>query len=114
MSNNAIKTTKKYFELSNQGDLTAIKALIHPKAIYSSINTGMYFGIDDIMTMMNNFFAQYSDLEWQIDDLKANSANITEVAFTGRFIDHQGSIIKRTGTELLVVDNGLIRLIEVR
>ena len=114
MSHNAINTSKKYFKLSNQGDLTAIKSMIHPNATYSSINTGMYFGVDDIMAMMKNFFAQYSVLQWQIDDIKANSTHIVEVTFTCHLTDRQGSHTVLTGTEMLVVDNDLIRHIEVR
>ncbi len=114
MNNNASDTTKRYFELSNQGDLSTIKTMFHPEATYSSTNTGLYYGVEDIMVMMQSFFAQFEAIDWHIDALKTHGEHITEVAFTCRTTDLHGTQLKRTGTERLVVAEGLIRHIEVR
>ena len=114
MHNNPTNITKQYFAYSNVADLSAIKSMFHPQATYSSANTGLYYGVDDIMTMMTHFFAQFSALEWQIDEIKANNAHIVEVAFTLHAIDLNDCHMERSGIERLVVVDGLIKHIEVR
>ncbi len=56
IDNSSQVITQLYFKLSNAGDLSAIEALIYPQATYSSTNTGWYYGVTDIMTMMTTFF----------------------------------------------------------
>jgi len=117
MNNNQCSTqaiTQLYFELSNAGDLSTIKELIDPQATYSSANTGLYYGVFDIMTMMTAFFKSQQTLNWRIDSIQALTEYITEVHFTCHSIDALGQTTERTGIERIVVVDGLIRHIEVR
>jgi len=106
--------TQLYFNLSNEGNLSAIQALIIPEATYSSVNTGLYYGITDIMDMMESYFKSHKSLDWRIDSIHALTDYITEVKFTCNSIDSTGKAVKRQGVERLVVVDGLIRHIEVR
>lgn len=106
--------TQLYFELSNAGNLSAIQALIIPEATYSSANTGLYYGITDIMAMMTAFFKSHQRLKWQVDSINALTDYITEVNFTCESTDKTGQSVTRTGVERVVVVDGLIRHIEVR
>ena len=106
--------TQLYFELSNAADLTAIEALIYPEATYSSAHTGLYYGITDIMAMMETFFNAQQGLHWHIDSIETLTEHITEVHFTCNSRDANGKAVVRTGVERIVVVDGLIRHIEVR
>ncbi len=113
-TNDALSITKRYFKLSNAGDLSAIEDLIIDDATYSSAHTGLYFGRMDIMAMMSVFFESYQSLNWQINSIKTISEYITEVHFTFKCTNLSGLVTERTGVERIVVANGLIRHIEVR
>lgn len=114
MNNDPESITRRYFACSNQADFVAIEQLLHPEATYSSAHTGLYFGVADIMHMMRGFFANHQALSWQINGLRLTAPHITEVAFVCQSIDLDGKRIERSGTERLVVADGLIRHIEVR
>jgi len=114
MKNSSITLSKLYFSLSNQGNLKDIKKLFHPEATYSSEQTGLYYGVEDIMTMMHHFFNQYQSLHWHIDEMKAKTPLITEIKFSCLAVDHHQVKSERTGVERLLVVDELIRHIEVR
>ncbi len=114
IENSTQAITQLYFELSNAGNLSAIEALIYPQATYSSANTGLYYGVTDIMTMMTAFFKSQHSLKWHIDSITALTEYITEVHFTCNSTDTSGKATERTGVERIVVVGGLIRHIEVR
>ncbi|MGJ8663504.1 MAG: hypothetical protein ACSHWU_07630 [Marinicella sp.] len=114
MQTDSLTVTKQYFAWSNQADLSNIRTLIHPDATYSSVSTGLYFGVKDIMQMMENFYQSQQLLQWKIDQIQALTPHITEVKFSMHSIDLNHKEHHRTGTERLVVVDGLIRHIEVR
>ncbi len=114
IKNDTQSITQLYFELSNRGDLSAIQALIIPEATYSSANTGLYYGITDIMAMMEGFFKSHQSLKWQIDSIATLSEHICEVHFTCKRSGADGKTSEHTGVERVVVVDGLIRHIEVR
>ncbi len=114
MNNSAEHTARHYFELSNQAELAAVAQLFQSDATYSSDRTGLYYGVSDIMTMMENFFAGYHQIQWQIEQLACFTEHIVEIRFSCQTIDHQGSKTERLGVERLVIVDGLIRHIEVR
>ncbi|MCX7554292.1 nuclear transport factor 2 family protein [Marinicella sp. S1101] len=103
-----------YFDLSNQADLSAIEKLIHPEATYSSVNTGLYYGIENIMLMMRAFFDQYQSLQWQIKSIEQLDQHITELYFDCEACKNNSEIDVFSGVERIVVVGGLIRYIEVR
>ena len=114
MKNQALSTTELYFKLSNQGDLDAISSLFHRNATYSSSQTGLYFGTEDIMAMMQAFFAAFKHLYWHIDDIKPLTEHIVEVSFSCTSIDWSDTKSHRHGIEKVVVVDNLIKHIEIR
>lgn len=110
----SIEIAQLYFDLSNQADLNAIEKLIHPEATYSSVNTGLYYGIENIMVMMRTFFDQYQSLQWQIKSIEQLDQHITELHFDCEASRNNNETISFNGVERIVVVSGLIRHIEVR
>jgi ketosteroid isomerase-like protein len=106
--------TQQYFAASNRADLKAVEALFQADATYSSAHTGLYYGITDIMQMMSAFFRAHSHLQWRINELSETSAHLVEVRFTLNACPENGEPFERQGTERLVIDQGLIRHIEIR
>ncbi len=114
MMKTPLEVTQLYFDLSNQADLVGIEALVHPEATYSSVNTGLYYGIKDIMLMMYGFFENHEKLVWQIQSIEQRNDYITELFFECNAIKKNGENYQFSGVERLVVVDGLIRHIEVR
>ena len=105
--------TERYFALSNDQDLTSIFTLLNPEATYSSNNTGLFYGVNDIRKMMTAFFADHPNIQWTILELRELSEHITEVDFTVVSTDREGNQTERFGLERIVVASGAIRHIEV-
>ena len=111
---NSRALTEKYFALSNARDLTSIFSLLDPEATYSSDNTGLFYGLEDIRKMMTAFFADYPSIHWTILELRELSEHITEVDFAVASTDREGNQTERLGVERIVAASGTIRHIEVR
>ena len=105
--------TEEYFALSNDRDLTSIFTLLNPEATYSSSNTGLFYGVDDIRAMMTAFFADHPYIQWTILELRELSEHITEVDFTVVSTDREGDQTERSGLERIVAASGAIRHIGV-
>ena len=103
-----------YFALSNARDLESVFALFAADATYSSDNTGLYFGIQDIRAMMTAFFEAFPSLRWEIHSLTALSDHIVEIEFTLKAKNNANEELVRQGTERLVISGGKIRHVEVR
>ncbi len=114
MSISTTDITERYFAASNRADLKAVEALFQPNATYSSTHTGLYYGIADIMAMMEGFFSSHTSLHWQVSQLSRLSTHIVEVSFILEGTDQSGESFERSGTERLVIEDGLIRHIEIR
>ena len=114
MKNNILEIAQKYFDLSNNRELTQIPELFCNDVIYSSDNTGIYFGKDNIMEMMNTFFSKYKFLEWKIESIKEIKNITVEIYFTLRMVDFDENEIEKKGVERLIIINDLIKYIEVR
>ena len=110
---NARALAEEYFALSNDRDLTSIFTLLNPEATYSSNNTGLFFGVNDIRKMMTAFFADHPYVHWTILGLREFSEHITEVDLTVVSTDREGDQTERSGLERIVAASGTIRHIEV-
>ncbi|MGY8848356.1 MAG: nuclear transport factor 2 family protein [Burkholderiales bacterium] len=110
----AIQLAKHYFDLSNKGKLTDIKELFTSSSTYSSANTDVYLGVDQIMGMQTKFFAGFKTMEWNVNSVKEVKPGIVlfDFTFTGKTLD--GEAVQRSGREYVVVYNGKIQHIEVR
>ena len=50
-----LQIAQEYFELSNQADLTSIEKMFTNTSTYSSVNTGVFYGRQQIMDMVRPF-----------------------------------------------------------
>jgi ketosteroid isomerase-like protein len=112
MSN--IEVATHYFQLSNQGDLAAIRDLFDQRATYSSSNVGLYYEVGNILEMMTSFFEQYQERVWTIDAVEEVKPHIVRVEFSFKGRLQSGEDQFRRGVEHLVIDGSKIRHIEVR
>lgn len=110
----ALVTAKEYFDLSNARDLEGIANIFAEDATYSSDNTGLYYGKNDIMTMINGFFSSFSELNWVVHSIEEKTPHIVEMDFTFTGKDQNGSDVERRGLESLIIVDGKIRHIEMR
>ena len=103
-----------YFDLSNAGKLDEIRKLMTDSTTYSSANTGVYLGVDDIIKMQTEFFAKFENLSWEIHKVETPKPDIIvfDFTFNGRTLD--GEKIVRPGIETIVGYQGKIQHVEVR
>lgn len=105
---------KQYFELSNQGDLESIRSLFHEHATYSSANVGLYFGRENILSMMEKFFSSYTHRQWTIEQMEEVKPNIVQIWFSFKGTLASGELQQRRGVESIISHDAKIRHIEVR
>ena len=110
----AQQIAEDYFRLSNEGDLATIRGMFEPKATYSSDAQGLYYGVDDIMAMMTNFFKAYSKRHWTIETIEQKGLHLVEIRFSFEGMTAEGVPQQRTGIERLVIEDQRIRHLEVR
>lgn len=110
----AVQLAKRYFELSNNRKLAEIKKLFTPSSTYSSMNTGLYLGADQIMEMQSEFFANFEALRWEVHSVRAVKPGVILFDFTFSGETLNGETIRRPGWEYVVVYNGKIQHVEVR
>ena len=110
----ALAISRDYFRLSNDQDIESISSLFVEDATYSSDNTGLFFGRQDIMEMMGGFFNAFSSLHWSIDSIEEKTPYIVELHFTFVAENTEGESVERQGIEKLVIVNEKIRHIDVR
>jgi len=111
---NIIEIAEKYFDMSNERKLDLIPNLFHSEIVYSSDNTGLYFGRDNVMEMMTSFFNKFKLLNWKIDSIDRIKDCIVEIRFTLSMVDLTGTKITKEGIERIIIIDNLIRHIEVR
>ena len=105
---------KRYFELSNQADLDSIEKMFTDTSTYSSINTGVFYGRDQIMNMVHPFYASFDSLKWNVHEVKEIRPHVIEFDFTFIGIKNSEETI-RDGIEYVIVNNdGLLQHVEVR
>lgn len=111
---NALPLAERYFELSNAGDLTSIRSLFTDCSTYSSATTGLYLGVDDIMTMQETFFARFQSLAWTVHSSIEYKPAIAlfDFTFAGKTLD--GNTVTVSGLEYVVVCNNRIQHVEIR
>ncbi|MFT5098618.1 MAG: hypothetical protein ACI9HY_000727 [Planctomycetaceae bacterium] len=109
-----LQLAKHYFDLSNEGKLADIKNLFTPSSTYSSANTEVFLGVDQIMTMQSEFFAGYETLSWRINSIEELRPGVILIDFTFSGKTQDGKKVSRRGLEYVIVYNGKLQHIEVR
>jgi hypothetical protein len=110
----ALKLAQHYFDLSNQGKLEDIAKLFTESSTYSSVTTGLYFGVDSIMKMQSEFFSNYQSMAWHVNSVEEIKPGIVLFDFTFNGTTNEGEIITRDGLEYVIVYKEKIQHIEVR
>lgn len=111
---NAVDLAKRYFALSNEGNLAEIRKLFRSSSTYSSANNELYLGADQIMQMQARFFAGYKSLHWEADRVEEVKPGIVlfDFSFSGKTL--KGQVIARSGLETVIIYKGKIQHIEVK
>lgn len=113
MSENT-KLAEKYFELSNERDLSSIQELLTDTTTYSSQNTGVYLGIDQIMEMKRSFYGNFEEMNWDVHSVKEIRPGVILFDFTFKGKTKDGDEVVRPGDEYVIVKAGKIQHVEVR
>ena len=108
------EVAERYFELSNESDFDGIAKFLTDRTTYSSQNTGIYFGSDNIIAMQKPFHAKFKYLNWQIDQIQELKPGIIQMDYTFEAELPDGQKIESEGTETVVVSGGQILHIEIR
>ena len=111
---NALQLAEHYFELSNAGDLKSIRLLFTDCSTYSSSTTGLYLGVDDIMSMQEAFFARFQSLGWTVHSSSEIKPAIALFDFTFTGVTLDGNTVTLNGLEYVVVCNSRIQHVEIR
>ena len=111
---NAVELAQRYFDLSNQGNLAEIEKLFTSSSTYSSANTGVYLGVDQIMDMQAAFFAGFETLAWDVHQVEEIRPGVVlfDFTFSGKTLD--GETVVRPGLEYVIVYHGKLQHVDVR
>ncbi|MES2223313.1 MAG: hypothetical protein V4469_00100 [Patescibacteria group bacterium] len=112
--NDTIKIVEKYFELSNESDMAEIRKMFTSSSTYSSDSTGIYLGVEQIMDMMTTFHKSFSELKWIINNTIEIRPGVFKIDFVFNGKGRDGQELDKTGTEWVIVFNGMLQHIEVR
>ncbi len=109
-----LEIAKHYFDLSNKSDFTNIAKLFTDSTTYSSQNTGLYLGKDDIIAMQEAFHGKFTSLNWHVNSVTEVKPGI--ILFDYNFLAQlpTGEKIKTSGLEYVIVRGGKIQHIEIR
>lgn len=109
-----LEIAKHYFELSNQSDFANISTLFTPATTYSSQNTGLYLGKDDIIAMQKSFHGKFSSLKWRVNSVEEVKPGIILFDYDFSAETPDGEQIKSSGLEYVIIHDGKIQHIEIR
>ena len=111
---NPIKMAEQYFKLSNQSDMDSIAAMFTDSSTYSSVNTGVYLGRDQIMPMMRAFHSSFESLTWTINTIEEIRPGVAHIEFSLVSVNGQGQVTESSGHEYVLVFDGKLQHVEVR
>ena len=109
-----ITLAQHYFDLSNDSNLDGIRQLMTPATTYSSDNSGLFLGVDDIVAMQTSFHTKFESLNWQVTEVEEIKPGIVRFAFQFSGKTASGESIHSSGIEYVVIHNDRIQHIEVR
>lgn len=111
---NSIEIANKYFTLANDGNLLEIEKMFTNSSTYSSQNTGLFLGVNQIMKMMKPFFSAFKTLKWDIKSVEEVSIGIVLFDFVFIGEKNDGQMISIEGLEYVIIYENKIQHIEVR
>ena len=110
----AQETAELYFRLSNKSDFEGIAKLLNDSTTYSSQNTGLYVGKEEIIKMQKTFHGAFSSLKWAVESVNEIKPGVVMFEYTFSATKPDGEKIKSSGLEYIVVNDDKILHIEVR
>ena len=110
----AVKLAEHYFALSNAGKLDEIETLLTASSTYSSANTGVFLGAEQIMGMQRAFFSSFKKIGWDVHNIEEVRPGVVLFDFTFSGVTNDDEKINRPGLEYVVVYNGKLQHVEVR
>ncbi len=108
------KIAEKYFYHSNKSNFNEIKKLLHESIVYSSKNTGKFYGPEAVLTMQRDFHSQFSRLQWEVDSCFVHDEGSATFAYTFEGLKKDSTHVKSSGLEMIAVKDDKIVAIEIR
>ena len=109
-----IEVAKKYFDLSNESDLDEVKKLFSYTTTYSSQTTGIYLGVEDIISMQRDFHGKFEQLHWTVNSIEEVKPGIVLFDYDFNAKTKSGEEIHSSGYEYVIVLDGIIQHVEIR
>ncbi|MFP6806465.1 MAG: nuclear transport factor 2 family protein [Pseudomonadales bacterium] len=109
-----IEIAEQYFELSSRSDMEAIEAMFTESSTYSSVNTGVYLGRSQIMTMMRAFHSAFESLTWTINSIEEIRPNVVHIEFSLKSVNNYGQVKESNGNEYVLTFDDKLQHVEVR
>jgi hypothetical protein len=94
--------------------MDAIESMFTDSSTYSSVNTGVYLGKFQIMTMMRAFHSAFKTLSWTIDSIEEIRPGVAHIKFTLKSSSRQDEPKESKGNEYILTFNGMLQHVEVR
>ncbi len=109
----ALELVQRYFDYSNQSDMTRIATLLSESSTYYSVNLGFFTGKTAIIAMQTAFHDQYQTLKWTIEHITEIKPDVVKVVFSFDGTLQDGSQQQRQGHEYILVYAAQIQHISV-
>jgi hypothetical protein len=114
MTSEAMDIAMRYFDVSNKSDMEAIYPMFRASTTYSSQNTGVYLGAEQIIDMQRKFHSSFDSLRWDIHSVEEPQPGVVKFDFTFIGQKKTGDSINLLGVEYIIVYNGKIQHVEIR
>ena len=109
-----IQIAQRYFDLSNTGNIDEIAQLFTDSSTYSSQNTGVFLGKEQIIKMQRVFHNSHKNLNWKINSVNETSPGIVLFDFDLTGVKPSGEKFCVSGLEYVIVYNEKIQHVEIR
>jgi len=110
----SLEIAQQYFEFSNQSDFEGIAKLLTDSTTYSSQNTGIYLGRDDIIAMQKDFHYKFAKLHWHVNSVKEVKHGVILFDYDFQATLPSGEVMQSSGLECVVIYKDKIQHIEIR
>lgn len=110
----AVELAERYFALSNAGRLDEIETMFTPSSTYSSANTGVFLGVEQIMGMQRAFFSSFKEMGWVLHSVEEVRQGVVLFDFTFTGVTNDGESVNRPGLEYVIVYDRKLQHVEVR
>lgn len=105
---------KRYFDLSNQSNVSAINHLFTEEAIYISENMGSYKGRAKIIAMQKDFHDKFVQLAWSIDRYEIVDEMNIIIYYTFNGLLKNNESIVSSGIERITIDGDRISKVDIK